>query len=530
MINLLASMPRSSIANIQARLVPLLRLDVLGLLPDEVALQVLSHLPWRALINCFGVCRRWRALASDASLWRALCQGRKWEWRKGMPSRAGAEHYSVSGDSDDEGMGDEEEDDVVEQMLLDDSGFTSMAVTREATQASTSHSHIIKAWHTQGRHHMRTRLPIPTIFRHPYSPSLLKPDYKHLFATHIRLRNRFLSASYSLSTLQTRGATNGHSNTIYCLQLYTYPDTGVQVLFTGSKDTSIREWDMATGTVRRVIQGVHGGSVLSICAFNGLLASGGSDRTVVVWDLATGQPVRVIRDHEDSVLCVRFNEHRLVSCSKDRTLRTYLLPDFTPQFRLEDHRAAVNAISMSEKIIVSGSGDRSMKIWNAETGELVRTFENHHGRGLAAIDFEFPYVLSGSSDKHLRLVDITTDRGWSTSPEMDETATARAARGDVCQTCGSIPQAGRLAQKTHEDLVRSVVLNTDFVVSGSYDHTVKVWDRETGTLVADLAGGHIGRIFCVGFDHSKIVSCGEDQRICVWDFSHGIDTSFVKLQ
>lgn len=264
------------------------------------------------------MCRRWRALAGDASLWRTLCHERRWEWRKGSSSPARAEQYSASADSDDEGMGDEEEDDAVEQMLLDDSGFTSMAMTREATQASTSRSHIVKAWLSQGRHHTRTRLPIPSIFRHPSSPSTLKPDYKHLFATYIRLRNRFLSASYSLSTLQTRGAPNGHSNTIYCLQLYTYPDTGVQVLFTGSKDMSIREWDMATGTVRRVIQGVHVGSVLSICAFNGLLASGGSDRTVVIWDLATGRPVRVIRDHDDSVLCVRFNARRLVSCSKGK--------------------------------------------------------------------------------------------------------------------------------------------------------------------------------------------------------------------
>lgn len=61
-----------------------------------------------------------------------------------------------------------------------------------------------------------------------------------------------------------------------------------------------------------------------------------------------------------------------------------------------------------------------------------------------------------------------------------------------------------MPQKTHEDLVRSVVLNSDLVISGSYDHTVKVWDRNTGALIADLAGGHTGRIFCVGFDHSKV--------------------------
>lgn len=348
-------------------------------------------------MTCSLVSKRWNSLASDASLWRALCQQKNWEWRKSPAPWRASQPYSSLGDSDDEGMGDDEEDDVVEQMLLDDSGFMSMA--RDATQASTSNSHAVQAWLSQVRHSTRIRPPIPYVFRHPHpSATSLKPDYKLLFATYIRLRNRFLSSSYSLSTLQTRGSPNGHTNTIYCLQLYTYPDTGMQVLFTGSKDRTIREWDMATGTVRRIIRGVHEGSVLSMCAYNGMLASGGSDRTVVVWDLSSGNPIRVIRDHEDSVLCVRFNDRRLVSCSKgwlsvcirlidtltllaDRTLRTYLLPDFTPQFRLEDHRAAVNAISISDKFIVSGSGDRSMKIWNADTGELLRTFENHHGRG-----------------------------------------------------------------------------------------------------------------------------------------------------
>lgn len=353
--------------------------DDLQLLPDEVALQIFSNLPWETLVTCTLVSRRWGTLANDGSLWRRHCQEKKWEWRSYAGSRTDGRASSSYGDSDDEGMGDEDEDELVEQMLLDDSGFSSMAM--EATQASTSNSHVVKALLTQTQPARRPIL-LPwhmPIHRHPPAPS--KPDYKLLFATHMRLKNRFYSGSYNLSTLQTRGAPNGHSNTIYCLQLYTYPDTGIQVLFTGSKDRSIREWDITTGGLRRVIEGVHEGSVLSICAYNGLLVSGGSDRRVVVWDLSTGDPIRIIRDHTDSVLCVRFNDRRLVSCSKDRTIRTYLLPDFRRQFRMEDHRAAVNAISVSGDYIVSGSGDRSMKIWSADTGELIRTFENHHGRG-----------------------------------------------------------------------------------------------------------------------------------------------------
>jgi F-box and WD-40 domain protein 1/11 len=145
-----------------------------------------------------------------------------------------------------------------------------------------------------------------------------KPDYKLLHQTHVRLRNRFLTQSYRLSPLQTKGSLNngGHTSTVYCLQLYTYPDTGRQVLFTGSRDRTIREWNLGTRMVERVISGVHTSSVLSICVGDGYLASAGSDKRVGLWNVNTNELVKVLSDHEDSVLCVRFNEEYLVSCSK----------------------------------------------------------------------------------------------------------------------------------------------------------------------------------------------------------------------
>lgn len=146
---------------------------------------------------------------------------------------------------------------------------------------------------------------------------------------------------------------------------------------------------------------------------------------------------------------------------------------------------------------------------------------------IASIDFKHPLVASGSSDKHVRLVDIYTRQGWSTSPELTPKPPGDG-RTAVCDACGSNTTSGEAApppprRRAHEDLVRSVALSSELVVSGSYDFTVKVraagcenighakmltllqvWDRQTGALIADLAGGHTGRIFCVGFDCTKV--------------------------
>ena len=117
---------------------------------------------------------------------------------------------------------------------------------------------------------------------------------------------------------------------------------------------------------------------------------------------------------------------------------------------------------------------------------------------IASIDFRPPYVLSGSSDKHLRLFDITTLHGWSTSPEseMSRTAAAYPFYDDgppaTCRTCGFSTGgsgvhrigggSGRVSEEggdgtagtVHGDLVRSVALGEDFALSGSYDLSIKV--------------------------------------------------------
>lgn len=309
-------------------------------LPAEVSLQIFSYLPYQTLLTCALVSHRWMALSNDQNIWKSLCNARRWFWRQ--PSRplefqAHPRADDFLHDSDDEGMGDSDEEDEdgslinsveaakaeLTQMHAElDSGFASMSFTGMSflLAASTSSRDSVEPsakGRSSAQSRARARHSAPSVLKSLGPSSFLAPNYKLLHQTHIRLHNRFLSSSYRLSALQTRGApTNAHTNTIYCLQLYTYPTTGVQVLFTGSRDRTVREWNLTTGLVERVISNVHTSSILSICVHNGFLASAGSDRRVAVWNLEKNSLVKIIYDHEDSVLCVRFDDERLVSCSK----------------------------------------------------------------------------------------------------------------------------------------------------------------------------------------------------------------------
>ena len=367
---LLASLPRSALLNIQKKIVPLLQLDVVGvrlffespnplsnrplpqLLPTEVALHIFSYLPSKTLLRCALVSRRWRTLADDHTLWKRLCIMKNWHW-KNPPSRPylpSSDSQPAQHDTDDEGMGDEEIETTPRMYprTMDDSGFESSFADdpwEESSLAVPSLQDFVPRFqsfigptdssssYTQtGDPKLTPRNPSPAAPVAQFVQNQ-RPNYKLLHLTRTRLHHRFLSGTHRLSTLQSRGTPASHSNTIYCLQLYTYPETGKQVLFTGSKDRTIKEWDLATGVVLRTIEGVHEGSVLSICVYGDYLASAGSDSNVVVWDLVEHKVAKVIDDHEDSVLCVRFDDVRLVSCSKGKSLMEMLLLRLMPHPR-----------------------------------------------------------------------------------------------------------------------------------------------------------------------------------------------------
>lgn len=275
---------------------------------------MLSFLQYQDLLSCALVSHRWRVLANAPSLWKHLCFLQGWQWRES--SRHRIPSFPQSHYFDDEGVGEDEDDWPSAEV---DSGFVSMSMGARPLEDGFVENT------GEYRFPFSALLPtgikqcsISTPFHHTSTP--LKPDYKLLHQTHILLRNRLLHSSYRLTYLQTQGTPNAHNALIYCLQLHTIPGApgfpNRQVLFTGSRDRTIRQWNLSKGVVERIFQDVHEGSILSICIQDNYMISGGSDRKVVVWDLESGDVLKIIEDHLDSVLCVRADTTRLVTCSK----------------------------------------------------------------------------------------------------------------------------------------------------------------------------------------------------------------------
>jgi WD40 repeat protein len=77
----------------------------------------------------------------------------------------------------------------------------------------------------------------------------------------------------------------------------------------------------------------------------------------------------------------------------------------------------------------------------------------------------------------------------------------------------------------HQDAVRSVVFSPDGkqIASGSEDRTIRLWDGESGTLIRILQG-HQGSILSISFSpDATLLATGSsfDRRVYMWDLQNG---------
>lgn len=284
-------------------------------------------------------------------------------------------------------------------------------------------------------------------------------NWKKLYEKRYMIEQRWLSGQckmYSFPPLPCPSA-DLHTEGIYCLQL------DKKKMVTGSRDKTIKIWDLETGSCKMTITG-HTRSVLCLQYDNDTIVSGSSDATLIVTELETGKLKQKLLGHEDSVLNLRLvKSDRIISCSKDRTVRLWDKNTGQCLRVYQGHRAAVNAVQWLNHTIVSASGDRTIKMWDMETGKCLRTLIAHT-RGVACIEFDGERIVSGSSDKTIKVWDANT--------------------GDCIYTLAG-----------HTELVRTIQLDSvaDRIISGCYDGQLKVWDLKEGRLLRDLGQAVDGR-------------------------------------
>ncbi|KAI0795773.1 WD40-repeat-containing domain protein [Abortiporus biennis] len=435
--------------------------DIVGHLPDEVALQILSYLDFLDIISCLGVSRTWRRLAQDNPLWRHLFSRRK-----------------------------------ADGWLLD--------MRRQPSRTLIDWQHLYRS-----RAELDRRwCGLPSIGSG--GGDLEDKENIAAFQPRVRRLSGHNDSVYCLEFDSTRIITGSRDRTIKvwsiqsgrCLSTFTGHDGSVLCL------KFDKDWDLDDRNTVRDLPGSYHNEVWR----RGFMVSGSSDCSICVWDLYAmartesdgnedegGEVIAQVRDiltgHTGGVLDIRIDANWIVSCSKDCQIRVWNRHTLELHCVFRGHEGPVNAVGLEGNRVVSASGDGKMMLWDIPSRERIRIFEGHD-RGLACIEFKDDIIVSGSNDCKIKVWSVTTGECIRTLAGHD--FLVRALSFDT--------RSGRL-------------------VSGSYDKTVKIWDLKTGKMLREFKACHVSHIFDVKFDGRRVMSTSHDQKIAILDFSEGLEAA-----
>lgn len=138
-------------------------------------------------------------------------------------------------------------------------------------------------------------------------------------------------------------------------------------IVSGFADGTIHIWGLPGGNGNNQVLIGHTDWINALVVLpDGRLASGSNDTTIRIWDLATGTS-QVLTGHTDWVTTLTvLNDGRLVSGSVDRTIRLWDLSSdaSSPTQVLAGHTKWITALAvLSDGSLASGSEDGTVRIW-----------------------------------------------------------------------------------------------------------------------------------------------------------------------
>ncbi|KAI8354177.1 WD40-repeat-containing domain protein [Blakeslea trispora] len=174
----------------------------------------------------------------------------------------------------------------------------------------------------------------------------------------------------------------------------------------------------------------HTGPVLSLLISHiTRIFSGDVDGKIHVYDAQNRRYLHFIQAHTSHVSCLAHNGQHIASGSSDRSIQVHSIFNFAHSVRLEGHEAPVTALTYAnDRILMSGSVDRTIRIWDTSKGSCLR-------------------ILQGQEN--------------------------------TIQVLAFCPQFPLKYCQSEQDATIAKSNKAGFIVSGSSDHSVFVWDLKT---------------------------------------------------
>ncbi|MFI1955896.1 trypsin-like peptidase domain-containing protein [Streptomyces xinghaiensis] len=349
-----------------------------------------------------------------------------------------------------------------------------------------------------------------------------------LAAQHIHPTADTRALLLSTLTAPLRATLTGHTSPVSSVAVS--PDGNT--LATGSRDRTVRLWDVRTHRLRATLTG-HSRSVGSV-AFSPdgkTLATGGEDRTVRLWDVRTHRRLATLTGSASPVVFSPDGKTLATGGDQGR-VRLWDVRNRRPLGVLKGHTGGVWSVAFSPdgKLLATGSHiDGTVRLWDVRARRHLAVLTSSPGSVVFSPDGETMAV--GGDAKEVELWDVRTRRRLTTftghtgtvasmvfSPDGKTLATGS---WDTTVRLWDVRTHRHLTTLTgHTDSVQSVAFGPDgnTLGSGGRDTTARLWDVRTHRRLATLTG-HTGIVWSVALsrDGNTLATTSDDRTVRLWD-------------
>ena len=271
-------------------------------------------------------------------------------------------------------------------------------------------------------------------------------------------------------------------------------------MITCSEDGSVRLWDLESGAQIgedwRDGANESGVFAISLSPNGKIVASGSSDGTVRLWDVERPKVIAKWAGHIQGVksLCWHADGNCLLSASYDGTAIVWNVAEtrmgeivLGPIETGHDIVYEAKYSPDTTKIATCGRNENGVKIWDANTGELLSTLKHNDWVYSLAWTLDHKKLISASFVGSIRIYDTAT---WK----------------EIAILNG------------HEVRPIRLSVNNQLLASTSWDNTARLWNLDIGVPVGQPLR-HEARVNGAAFsaDGTLLVTSCDDTNAYVWD-------------
>jgi WD40 repeat protein len=238
---------------------------------------------------------------------------------------------------------------------------------------------------------------------------------------------------------------------------------------------------------------------------NGYIATASEDKTIKIWDLNRNILIKTLEGHTDAIYCLALlSDGNKASGSEDRTIKIWESKnDYKCLNTLNGHESGlISLLVLKNGSLVSGSFDKCIQVWDCKSFERIKTIEGNTFWLYSLINLIDGFYASGSRDKTITIWNINNECVNTIENDNKVFSLLLLPEGNIASGTNETIKIWNCINdykeiqcihilKGHTHYIFTLCLvNDDYILSGSQDKPIKVWDIKNDHQFINTLNGH----------------------------------------